>query len=185
MFISISNLINSHTTSGPRSHHRNDFNWTFIKTNALSGHTLSIWPHWTGIISWMCLLYAMSSHTDLTDQQRSWLDCCGFCSTAFSATAPSCLAAISSYAHTAGLFLFCCTEYVFFWKYTISHTSDKRQRSSINNLPARLHGLHLFFFTFSFIFSFFFCTCLLTITEIRVRVRNKIWIEFPALHLSP
>ena len=89
MFISTSNLINSHTTSGPCLHYRTSFNWTFIKTNALSGYTHSIWLRRTGMISWMGLLCTTPSPPARADCRGGWLDCCAFCWAALSATALS------------------------------------------------------------------------------------------------
>lgn len=152
MFISISNLINSHTTSGPCLHYRSNFNWTFIKINALSGYTHSIWLHWTGIISWMRLLYATSSPTALADDQRWWLDCCGFCSAVFSAAALSVSRTLALHAHSPqDSSSSAAQNRVYSARRSLAHQSDERQRPSINNPPCKAGWAPYFYF-----FIFFF-----------------------------
>lgn len=162
MFISASNLINSHTTSGPCLHYRNNFNWTFIKINALSGYPHSIWLHWAGFISWMCLLYTTSSPTALADDQSWWLDWGGFCPAELGATALSVSwtwahihalhRALPPLLHTTG----------FIWEpHPQPHQPDKRQRSAINNPPcqaarAGFGGFAFIFCWFGFFGDFFF-----------------------------
>lgn len=156
MFISASNLINSHTTSGPCLHYRNNFNWTFIKINALSGYPHSIWLHWAGIISWMCLLYTTSSPTALADDQSWWLDWGGFCPAVFCATA---LSVSWTWAHIHALhralppLLHRTQNGVYLGAASTAHHSDKRQRSAINNSPCQT--AQAVFGGFAFIFCWF------------------------------